>query len=687
MKQNISTYRVLLAAALAVVTLPQTGQAEQKRPNIVFILADDMGYGDLKAFNPNSRIPTPHLDELAKDGMCFTDAHSGGSTCKPSRYALITGRFAARKDSFNDRIPIIVDGRVTVASVLRDNGYQTAMVGKWHLGFDRKSGKQGKGSKGDDFDYEQPLIGGPVDRGFDSFFGMHASLDIQPFFYIKDRAATMPVTDTVNASTSVGGEEGWNRIQGAFWRSGNVAPDFKHAEVTPRFADEACKVIESHDGKKPLFLYLALPSPHTPWLPAKEFIGKSGAGMYGDFVMTVDSVVCQVQASLDKAGLSENTMVMFSSDNGPVWYEKDVEKFGHQSVGPLRGVKGSAWEGGHRVPFIAKWPGHIKAGVKNDRTIAFADVLATLAEVAGQKKLKSGTAEDSESFLSTLLHPEQKQEPRSPILHGGKVIRDGDWKLINTKGSRGFGADRKRQYGIELYNLRDDLSEKNNLAKEMPEKVEGLKVKIGQILNDSTTASSVEDSTWRELFNGRDLSGWEANARPEAFTVEDGLLKAHGRNGMSHLFYVGDTGRDVAFKNFELVAVARSQSNSNSGIFFHTGRELRKGKYLNKGYELQLNSSEKEKRKTGSLYGVVDLDTSPADETKWFEIRMRVEGKRIQVFVEGERVVDYTEPPEPVRQPSRSMRLVDPQGGAVAIQAHDPNSVFYFKQIRVRELQ
>ncbi len=666
---------------------PRTGLAQQQnqtKPNIVFILADDMGYGDLKAFNPNSKIPTPHLDKLAGAGMSFTDAHSGGSTCKPSRYALITGRFAARRENFNDRSgPIINDGRATVASMLRDNGYKTAMVGKWHLGFDRKGKAAGNGA---DFDYTQPLTGGPVDRGFDSYFGMHASLDIPPYFYIKNRTPTMPPTETVDDSTSVGGEEGWNNIQGAFWRAGNVAPDFRHVEVTPRFADEARQVIESHDGTKPLFLYLALPSPHTPWLPVQEFIGKSGVGMYGDFVMTVDSVVGQILDSLEKAGLSDNTLVMFSSDNGPVWYQKDVDKFDHSSAGPLRGIKGSAWEGGHRVPFIAKWPGHVKAGTKNDHTIAFADIFATLADAAGQKNFNQEMAEDSESFLQALLHPDQDQKPRSPILHGGRVIRDGDWKLINTKGSRGFSADRNRQYGIELFNLRDDLSEQNDLVEEMPEKVANLRAKIRDILDDSTAISSADDSPWRDLFNGKDLTGWEANVLPESFTVEDGLLKAHGKNGMAHLFFMGDTGRDVAFKNFELVAVVRAEPNSNSGIFFHTDRELRRGKYLNKGYEVQLNSTEKETQKTGSLYTIVSLSESPVDETKWFEVRLRVESKRIQVFIEGEQVVDYTEPPNPERAPNRAKRLLDPKGGAIALQAHDPGSVFYFKQIRLREL-
>jgi arylsulfatase A-like enzyme len=323
-----------------------------------------------------------------------------------------------------------------------------------------------------------------MDCGFDSYFGMPASLDIPPYFYIRDRTPTMAPTETVGAKDSVGGKEGWNRIQGVFWRAGKVGPDFKHAEVTPRFAAEAVKVIESHDGKKPLFLYLALPSPHTPWLPTREFIGKSGAGMYGDFMMQVDHVVGQVIGGLKKAGLSDNTLLIFSSDNGPVWYDKDTKRFGHRSSGPLRGIKGSCWEGGHRVPFIAHWPGRIGAGATSDHTIAFADVLATLANVAGRPELPRGAAEDSVSFLQALLHPGRKHQPRPPILHNGKVIRYGEWKLIATKGSRGFDADRKIKYGTELYNLKDDLSEKNNLADKMPEKVKNLQARMYRILNN-----------------------------------------------------------------------------------------------------------------------------------------------------------------------------------------------------------
>ena len=294
----------------------------------------------------------------------------------------------------------------------------------------------------------------------------------------------MPPTDKVKDNDSVGGKENWNNIQGAFWRAGDVAPDFKHNEVTPRFASEAVKVIESHDGKKPLFLYLALPSPHTPWLPAKEFIGKSGAGMYGDFVAQVDDVVGQVLGALKQAGMTKNTLVIFSSDNGPVWYDKDTERFGHRSAGPLRGIKASAWEGGHRMPFIARWPERVSAGNTTAHTIAFADVLATFADVSGKQQLPQGAAEDSVSFLPVLLSPDGKHKARPPILHADKVIRDGDWKLIDTKGGRGFGADRKAKYGIALYNLKDDLSEKNNLAEKMPEKVESLRSKIRSILEN-----------------------------------------------------------------------------------------------------------------------------------------------------------------------------------------------------------
>ncbi|MEM1296758.1 MAG: sulfatase-like hydrolase/transferase, partial [Verrucomicrobiota bacterium] len=213
------------------------------QPNIVLILADDLGYGDIQVYNPESKIPTPHLDKLAAQGMRFTDAHSGGSTCKPSRYSLFSGEFAVRAANMNDKKgPLLPEGQATIASILRDNGYQTAMVGKWHLGFDQnKVEPDEKLLGGFTFDPEN-MTGGPADRGFETYFGMHASLDIKPYFYIRGRTATAPPTDFVEANDSMGTEEDWNHIQGAFWREGGVAPDFKHIEVTPRFCEEACQV-------------------------------------------------------------------------------------------------------------------------------------------------------------------------------------------------------------------------------------------------------------------------------------------------------------------------------------------------------------------------------------------------------------------------------------------------------------
>jgi arylsulfatase A-like enzyme len=463
MKPNI----LFLAVAMTWLgTASETAAAD--KPHIVIILADDMGYGDVSCFNPDSKIPTTHIDRLAAEGVRFTDGHSGGSSCIPSRYALMTGRFATRKKMSLSEGPLIEEGRTTLPSLLRDQGYATAMVGKWHLGFDpflqnRKAPA----------DYSRPLRGGPVDRGFDTFFGMHASLDLPPYFYIRGREPVMPPTDDVAASTSVGGPEGWNRIQGAFWRAGKVAPDFKHTEVTPRLVNEAVQVIQTHATKqqdKPLFLSLALPSPHTPWLPLEQFRGKSGAGMYGDFVLQVDAAIGQVLQALQAAGMKENTLVLFSSDNGPVWYDKDVERFGHRSAGPLRGMKFDSWEGGHRMPFIIRWPAKVAPGRVCEQTVVFSDVLATFAGLTGAT-IPEGMAEDSVSFLPYLVDSNKAPEKRAAIIHDRRTIRDGDWKLILPRQRR--RANDKAT--AELYNLKTDLSEQHNLISEHPEIADRLK--------------------------------------------------------------------------------------------------------------------------------------------------------------------------------------------------------------------
>ena len=358
-----------------------------KNPHVLIILVDDMGYGDLKSYNPDSKIPTPHLDQLAAEGMRFTDAHSAGSLCHPSRYGLLTGQLPYRIDYGKwPRHALIDQGRTTVASLLKGEGYRTAMVGKWHLGFEENG-------------YENPLPGGPVDVGFDTYFGIRASTDIPPYFYIDGDRALVPPIDRIENHYS---GDPWTNIQGAFWREGGISPNLQLEDVLPRFTDEAVGVIRDHarsGTEDPLFLYLAYPAPHTPWLPSPAFHGLTN-NMYGDFMAMVDHMIGRVLITLDQSGMKEDTLVIFSSDNGPVWYDKDTERYEHASTGGMRGMKGDAYEGGHRMPFLVRWPGEIEAGSVSNQTVCFTDVLATVAEITG-RALKEDEGPDSFSFLGS----------------------------------------------------------------------------------------------------------------------------------------------------------------------------------------------------------------------------------------------------------------------------------------------
>jgi len=474
----MNTLKFLLAWLVLCCVL-HAGHAAGK-PNIVFILADDMGYGDPGCYNPQSKIATPNIDRLAREGMRFTDAHAPGPLCHPSRYGLLTGRYPFRTDvSLWPKQPLIEKGQVTIASLLRDEGYHTAMVGKWHLGF-REDG------------YDQPLRGGPVDCGFDSFFGLRASTDIPPYFYIRGDGAVTPPTGHIAAHHS----EGWSPTQGAFWREGGIAPGLELKDVLPKLTDEACAVINAHADKKPdayqpLMIYLAFTAPHTPWLPAAEFAGKSGAGMYGDFVMMVDAQIGRVLAALEKAGMTRDTLLIFTSDNGPMWVSADVARLGHDAAGGLRGMKADAWEGGHRMPFIVRWPGRVKAGTVSEQTICFTDLLATFAEICGAT-LPIDAGLDSFSFLPVLEGRQPKGQPiRGPIvMQAGSspamMIRSGDWKLINQLGSGGFSkpSSIKPKPGDpagQLYNLRNDLAETSNLYLKHPEIVARLEAEMQRI--------------------------------------------------------------------------------------------------------------------------------------------------------------------------------------------------------------
>ena len=451
-----------LKQLVAFVALAGSLFAHQK-PHVLLILVDDMGYGDPGCFNSQSKIPTPYINQLANAGIKFTDAHAPGPLCHLSRYGLMTGRYPFRKEIKWRNHTAIDEGRLTLPQMLQRNGYRTEMVGKWHLGFIEDPG------------FEKTLRGGPLDRGFDRFFGIRASTDIAPYFYIRDRHAVMPPSEKIEANRS----EGWSPIQGKFWRAGGIAPDLKLEEVTPRFTAQAVSVIEQHGRQasdQPLMLYLAYPGPHTPWLPTDEYVGKTSLGLYGDFTHQIDAEIGKVLKALKKAKMAENTLVIFTSDNGPVWYPEDTKRLSHDSAGGLRGMKADAWEGGHRMPFIMRWPSRIQPGRVSDHPICFTDLFATLAEI-NQVELSQGEAPDSVSFLG-VLDGQRIQEREAIVMGAGRdhfLIRKGPWKLIIGRESGGFSrVDRELLKNLppyQLYDLAQDRGETNNLVEKYPEKV------------------------------------------------------------------------------------------------------------------------------------------------------------------------------------------------------------------------
>jgi arylsulfatase A-like enzyme len=353
------------------------------------------------------------------------------------------------------------------------------MVGKWHLGFQENG-------------YDQPLPGGPVDCGFDTFFGFRASTDIPPYFYIKNDRALVPPTVPIEASAT----PGWSPIQGAFWRAGEIAPDLQLADVLPRLTEEAVSVIRQHaasprERDEPLMLYFALTAPHTPWLPSDEFSGKSPAEMYGDFSMMVDAMIGRVLQTLDDTQLAKDTLVIFSSDNGPTWYPEDVRRTGHDSAGGFRGMKGLSWEAGHRVPFIVRWPGKVRAGAVSEQLICFTDVLATLAQITGAQ-LPASAGPDSVSFLSALLdgQPKSQQPDAQPLRRSlvvGNSYRSGNWKWIAghepasfSRPDLGFVPPKDAPPG-QLFDLAADPAETTNLAQQRPEIVARLEQELAAI--------------------------------------------------------------------------------------------------------------------------------------------------------------------------------------------------------------
>lgn len=464
-----------------VALLICTSLSAQNTPNIIYILADDLGYGDLSSLNKNSKIKTIHLDQLAAAGMVFTDAHTSSSVCTPSRYSILTGRYNWRT-SLQDGVlwsydpPLIAKERVTVASLLKKNGYHTAAIGKWHLGLGWQKDATGN------VDLMKTILDGPTSHGFDYFYGITASLDIPPYVYIENNKVTATAIDSIAASPGP-----------AFWREGPIGNDFKHAEVLPHLTQKAVDYIgEQQKGKKPFFLYFALPSPHTPILPTADYIGKTGTTPYGDFVLMTDAVVGQLVQAVEKAGLTQNTLIIFTSDNGaaPAANLEQLKQKGHLANYIFRGNKADIYEGGHRVPFIAKWPAMIRAGAVSEATISLTDFMATAAALTDQK-LAANEGEDSFSLLP-LFKGAKGYQRKYTILHsisGNFSIRHANWKLAFSYGSGGWSApdeSKAKQLNmpaVQLYNLSADISENNNLKTKYPSMVEKMTKELNRIID------------------------------------------------------------------------------------------------------------------------------------------------------------------------------------------------------------
>ena len=465
---------VILLSFITMVSFAQkeTG-GDISSPNIVFILADDMGIGDISALNPEGKIATPNIDKLISNGMTFTDAHTASSVCTPTRYGILTGRYPWRtklkKGVLNGYSrSLISDSTDTAPALLKRNGYKTALIGKWHLGWDWtiKENETAENDKTKPYNYSadiekkvdftKPFTGGPTDRGFDYFYGISASLDFPPYVFCENnRVASLP--DSFFDGPSTNSDTKLQRKQ-KMQRKGAQSNDFEAAKSLLRITEHSVDYIKQQDQLQPFFLYVSFTAPHTPVLPRKEFAGSSKAGIYGDFIQELDWSVGEIIKALKEKGMTDNTLVIFTADNGasrisfPIEFEKTYQ---HKPSRELRGRKGSLHEGGHHVPFIAQWPKVVSPASKSNATICLNDLYATYAALVHAEN-NDHQGVDSFSILDLLKGNDKNYQRTSTVYSnfGGRFsIRKGDWKLdLNSN-------PKKRN----LFNLKDDRSEKHNL--------------------------------------------------------------------------------------------------------------------------------------------------------------------------------------------------------------------------------
>lgn len=491
---------VLILSVLAVSTIAANAKERQK-PNIVIIYADDMGYGDMSCQNPDSKIITPNLDKLANQGIRFTDGHSSSAVSSPSRYALLTGNYNWRRmtnvvGGFGDCE--VYEDEMTMAKMLKDNGYYTAMVGKWHLGWDWSSvltdkaaatfdkTKKNPNLKVEDFDWSKLFLGGPTDRGgFDYYYG-DGTINFPPYCWIENQRV-------VEAPSFSVAELDFKPLEGGGkFRPGPAARNWDPNEVLPTIANKSIEIIKAQDKDEPFFLYCALNAPHAPIIPNTEFHGKSKAGYFGDFVVQCDDIVGRIVAALEEKGIAENTIIIFSADNGAENYAYErMQRFDHNSTESLQGVKRDTWEGGHRIPFIVRWDGVVKGGQVSDEVVSQVDFMQTFASILDYN-LPNDAAVDSYSLLPILEGRKSKKPIREATVFQAPnntfAIRKGDYVMIESHtgttfiNSEGFLKDKEwynEKYGYKeytkdekstlLFNLKKDRLEKNDLSEKKPE--------------------------------------------------------------------------------------------------------------------------------------------------------------------------------------------------------------------------
>ncbi len=477
-------------------------------PNIIILYADDMGYGDLGIQNPKSKIPTPHLDKLANEGLLMTDAHSSSGICSPSRYALLTGRYHWR--DFHAFVKsmgpsVFRSNQQTLPRILKANGYSTAAIGKWHLGWDwdaiRKPEFKTKETvplfkknieiwPSEAYDWSRSIPGGPCSIGFDYYFG-DGTINFPPYAWIEnDKVLTAPTTTlTSQSGLGVALEGTWHA------RPGPAIENWDFYNVLPTLTENAVSYVKNQKHKsEPFFLYMAFPSPHAPIVPNKEFHGKSKAGPYGDFVYQTDWCVGEILNALEETGTSRNTIVIFSSDNGPEKYAyKRIKNFNHHSSAPFRGLKRDIYEGGHHVPFIVRWPKKIKPGSISDEVFSQVDILSTLAHLI-DIDLPKGLAHDSYDFSGLWLGNKTSKNIRPATVQNTRkeryALRKGRWLFINhnsgyhTKPPKWietkFGYQATTD-SVQLFDLKNDIAQKINVAEQNIELVKSMKVHLEKI--------------------------------------------------------------------------------------------------------------------------------------------------------------------------------------------------------------